>query len=224
MNFLRSFNASKAAATPILDKNKLPLINAFVEVSLGGRSCAVPVEEICQKFIEVRKLPGCAIGASATFDYKTATGRYRFRAECTSIIGDHSSFALPQEIRTIETFPTFTNKFRLETVLTVQFRYAPDGVGYGEFKPARTKNLSADGVALVIGRELKKGTQMEIKFDFNGHPLILLGELTRPTEKEVCDKYLAGLRFLNIDASAESVIAAFIDSKIKGCRERSIAV
>jgi c-di-GMP-binding flagellar brake protein YcgR len=112
----------------------------------------------------------------------------------------------------------------LRCALKVSWRYAPDGVGHGDFLSATTADISAAGSALVVPRELKSGTQLEIAFEFKrAGRVALIGTITRPSQPKPSGKFVAGVAFRAISQTQANAIRDFIASRQDGQRKRSIA-
>jgi hypothetical protein len=223
MNLFQSMLARKKSDA--VDSDHLPEVNAFVDVATGGKTESLPVEDIGPTSFQIRSPGNAAVGAKALFNYSNGRGRFRFHAQCEAINNQLATYAKPAEITVIEKFGDKRRNFRLKHALPVVWRYAPEGVGYGEFAKSTTADISCVGVSLVVPRELKPGTQIELKLDLNGSakPFAVIGALTRPTQKQSSGKFSAGLSFQNISPTNQNAIGEFITSRQNGQRNRSLA-
>jgi hypothetical protein len=214
---MRSRSKSKA-----VNSDHLPELNAFVDIATGGKTESVPVESIGRTEIAVRCPSRAAVGTSALFNYVNARGSFRFHAACTKIEGQTASFALPPEITVLQRVNDRRRTVRLKYALPVLWRYAPDAVGYGEFTKSATVDISSNGVALMVPRELRTGTLVEIKFDLGTCAFTVIGALARPTVQQPSGKFLAGIE-LRTNLAQANAIDDFILARQQGQRQRGIA-
>jgi hypothetical protein len=207
-----------------IDSDHLPEVNAFVDIATGGKTESLPVEEIGGSSFQVRRPALAAVGAKALFNYSNSQGRFRFHAECAALDKHVATYGMPTEITVIETFGDKRRTYRLKFALGVDWRYAPEGAGYGEFMHGTTADLSCSGVSLVVPRELKLGTQIELRLDLNdGGPFLLIGTLMRPTQRQLSGKYIAGLAFPDIRPTSANAISEFIAKRKYGQSKRYLA-
>jgi len=158
---LRALGLVRKPAPPAINPlhGKLPEINAFVDIGVGGSLAreSVPINAITPAEIVVRHLEGLDPGAAADFLYTNSSGRYRFRTVCTRVQGNEAYLALPDSIKTIEQFSARRNAERIPWVTQARWRYAPDGQGFGDYLPASMMDLSRGGASLVVGSPVKVG-------------------------------------------------------------------
>jgi hypothetical protein len=211
--------------THAIDSDHMPVINDFVDVAMGGKTDTVCFENVAKTGFETRSPANAAVGGTALFNYGNRIGRFRFRTQCIKTDGKHATFALPDEIIVIERFDEKRRNFRLRMLMNVQWRYAPDGVGYGPYVRSNTLDISAQGARLDVGRELRKGTLVEIVFDqipVHGKPLAAVGELTRPAHKDE-NGVIAGIRFTSLGLTAQNAVSEFIRKSEKNDKKRHLA-
>jgi PilZ domain len=215
---MRSRSKSKA-----INSDHLPELNAFVDVAMGGKTESVPVESIGRTELAVRGPSNAAVGTTALFNYVNGRGSFRFHAQCTAVEGRTATFALPPEITVLQKVRDQRRSLRLNYALPVVWRYAPDGVGYGEFSKGATVDISTAGVALMVPRELRMGTLVEIKFDLGDSGVFaVIGALARQTVRQPSGKFLAGID-LRVNPLQANAIDDFIATRQRGQRKRGIA-
>ena len=211
--------------TTSINSDSLPMINDFVDVAMGDKTDTVCFESRSKTSFETRSPENAVVGASALFNYGNHVGRFRFRTLCTKTDGKYATFALPTEITVIEKLSEKRGDFRLKMLMNVQWRYAPDSVGYGPFVRSNTLDLSSNGARLDVGRDLRPGTQVEILFEqilVRGKPLIALGELTRPAQREE-KLIIAGVHFLALSQTAQNAVSEFIHKAERSDKKRHLA-
>jgi hypothetical protein len=211
--------------TKSINSDHMPIINDFVDVAMGDKTETVCFESVSKTSFETRSPKNAVVGLSALFNYGNHVGRFRFRTLCTKTDGKYATFALPTEITVIERLNEKRRSFRLKMLMNVQWRYAPDGVGYGPYVRSNTHDLSSNGARLDVGRELRSGTQVEILFEqilVEGKPLAVLGVLTRPAQRE--EKLLiAGVRFTSLSQTAQNAVSEYIRKLQKSDKKRHLA-
>ena len=204
-----------------VNSDHLPAVNAFVNVATGGKTDSLPIESIGQLQFEIRRPARTAVGMTALFDYANALGRFRFHANCAAVLDRTALFELPSHIMVVEKSDNRT--FRMDAVIPVLWRYAPSGEGYGAFARSFTANISAGGLAFVVPRALRAGTQVELSLTLDEVPaFVVIGTLTRPTVPNGC-KHLAGITFDELSPAGANAIDNFIASRERGRRERGMA-
>jgi len=207
-------------------REKLPEVNAFVEIAIDGSSQreSVSINEINPNGVVTRHLAGLGPGVAADFLYTNAAGRFRFATVCAKVDATAAWFDFPTSIKTIESFANRRTAARVPWVIPVQWRYAPDGQGYGEFLTASLVDLSRGGASLVVGRELKAGAQVEVRFVLKSktEPLVELCQVVRAAKIEKSDKNAAGIRFLEVDPADERILVDFVGEQQMLRRDRGV--
>jgi c-di-GMP-binding flagellar brake protein YcgR len=160
----------------------------------------------------------------ADFLYSNGRGKFRFYAECRYVNDVAATFALPTTIRTIETYSERRSSARVPWVIPVQWRYAPGGEGYGDFLAASMMDLSQGGASLVVGRELKPGAQVEVRFTLKSpsEPLVEVGQVVRAAKIETSNRSAAGIRFLDVGRENERILSEFVSERQALRRERGV--
>ncbi len=85
-------------------------------------------------------------------------------------------------------------------------------------------DVSRGGASLVVGRELKPGTQVEVRFmiESKDQPLTEIGQVVRAAKIETSDRNSAGIRFLAVDPEDERMLDEFIVERQQLRRSRGI--
>jgi c-di-GMP-binding flagellar brake protein YcgR len=210
-------------------KAKLPLANSFVDLSVpGGKGTqSVCVEQIDSKGFTCTAAPDVKAGSAAVFVYSSAGGKYRFSAKCTAVRGEHATFDLPKSIETLAKFGGSQQRqtVRLDAVVPAHWRHAHDGKGRGEFTRASLTDISRTGASLIIGHELAKGTQVEVRFTLNSAsaPVVLLSEVMRTSKIGTAGKVSLGLKFHGVRPEDDRAIMEFINKRQAERRSRGLA-
>lgn len=206
--------------------NVLPDLHAFVEVAIGKTTArhSIPIDAISADTLTTRVFAGLYLGASADFLYTNPAGKFRFSTVCTALDIQSAHFKIPAAVKTIELYGAKRSAVRLDSLLPVRWRYAPGGTGNGEFLKASMSDLSRGGASLVVGRELRVGSQVEVCFALKTttSPLTVLSEVMRAAKIQTSGKISAGIRFLDVDAAGERVIDEFIDALQTLRRDRGV--
>jgi hypothetical protein len=222
---LRALGLVRKAEQPARSElhGKLPEINAFVDIGIGGslNRESVPINAVTATTIVVRRLDGLDVGSAADFLYTNATGRFRFRTVCTKVEGNEAFFELPESIKTIEKFSARRMALRIPWVTQVQWRYAPDGRGFGDFSSASMMDVSRGGALLVVGRAIKLGSQVEVRFVLNS-PFIEVCEVMRSAKIGTSEKYAIGIRFLSLDRQDERMLIQSLEERCSLRRQRGV--
>jgi c-di-GMP-binding flagellar brake protein YcgR len=207
---------------------KLPQLQAFVEVVItGGPRGSVAFEALTEKTFTVGTLPGLRAGQSGVFSYQNTAGKFRFRAKCLAVKGTQAIFALPERIETFQLFPEQQKRsaVRLDATVPGQWRYAPGGKGIGEWARGLITDISRTGASIIVDREVKTGTYVEVRFAPSSlaTALVLLGEVMRTSKIEVSGKVSLGLRFHGLKADEDRAIMEFINKRQGERRSRGLA-
>lgn len=229
MNILRVLRRSRhddRRGTSASLLGKLPPINAFVDIAIGGslNRESVPVNDITDSAIVTRRPNGLQPGESADFLYGNAVGRFRFATVCAKVDGKEAYFELPTTVKTLESYGDRRASERVPWVLPVQWRYAPSGEGYGDFLPGSLMDISRGGASLVVGRTLKAGSQVELRFALKSQhePFVEICQVMRTAKIETSDKNAAGIRFLDLDPHDERTLGEYLDERLTLRRDRGV--
>jgi hypothetical protein len=208
---------------------KLPNVNSFVDLTMtgGGPRGSVCLEGIADRNLIVGALPGTTVGATGVFSYSNSVGRFRFSAKCVALRGPNALFALPERVETLQVFAGATqrNAVRIEATVPAQWRYAPAGRGHGDYARGSLTDISRSGASLIVDREMKKGTYLEVRFALSSaaSPLVLLGEVMRSSSIETTKKISLGLRFHGVKNEEDRAIMEFINRRQAERRNRGLA-
>jgi hypothetical protein len=209
-----------------LPADGLPQINAFVEIAVNGdrRRRSVPVNAITPQRLITRGLPGLRPGDVADFLYTNDIGRFRFDTACVEAGPAEAAFALPAQIKTIESFANRRSAPRVPWLGPAQWRFAPQGEGYGTYLPASMMDVSSSGASIVVARSLREGAEVEVRFRLESERVVLaaLSHVVRTTKLERSHKSVAGLRFVEIDPDAQRTLGEFVIEQQQARRERGV--
>ena len=221
------FRSLFGAKTPELPLSKLPQLNTFIDVIVGGRaSHSVTVEAVSAKGITTKECLG-RVGESAIIVYTAVVGRYRAQTKIVGATSTTTQFDAPHNLRLIgaSTGEQKRSSVRLDTLVTGGWRFATGGIGSGEFTRGTVRDISRGGCSLICERGLKLGTKVEVQLPLKSGtpPLMLLGEVMRHEVIPSSGKHSHGLRFSGIRPDEDQAIAEFINRKQSDLRNRGLA-
>jgi hypothetical protein len=221
--FKSLFGSKSAAVAP----SKLPQLHAFVDVTVGGRPAqSVTVESIGARGITTREALGI-VGEPAVLVYNAASGRYRAHSKITAVTAVSTQFETPRKIALIGASQGLQKRqsVRLDAMVPGQWRFAPGGVGVGDFQRASARDISRGGCALIIDRQMKLGTKVEVRLQLknDGSSLTLLGEVVRHEQIKSSGKHSHGLRFQGLRPEEDHAIITFINQRQADLRARGLA-
>ncbi len=206
---------------------KLPQLNSFVEVIVGGRGVrSVTVESVNERHIVTRESLGC-VGENAVLLYVTQEGRFRAETTIASVDSESTQFERPRNVSPVgpTAGPQKRQSVRLDTVVSGGWRFAPGGVGSGEMTKASIRDISRGGCSLIIDRALKLHTMVEVKMQLMNDtvPLVLVGEVMRHEQIKSSGKHSHGLRFHGVHPQEDQAIVEFINRRQADLRNRGLA-
>lgn len=206
---------------------KLPQLNTFIDVVAGGRpSRQVTVESVGPKGIVTSEVVGKA-GETAILIYQAPGGRFRAQTKISSVAGATTLFETPKKVDLIgaATGAQKRSSVRLDTIVSGQWRFAPRGVGTGEWVKCTIRDISRGGCSLIIDRGLKHHTQVEVKVQLKpGAPEVaFLGEVMRHEVIKASGKHSHGLRFQGMRPAEDQAIVEFINRRQAELRSRGLA-
>jgi hypothetical protein len=213
---------------PTAAPTKLPQLHSFVEAIVGGRPArSVTIESIGAKGIVASGALGRA-GEAAILLYTNASGRYRMETKVAAVAGASTQFDPPKRITLVSAASAGSQKrqsVRLDAIVSGEWRFAPGSVGTGEFLKATIRDISRGGCSLIIDRELKPHTMVEVRMSLNptGGALTLLGEVMRHEKIPSSGKYSHGLRFQGLRPAEDQAIIEFINRRQSELRSRGLA-
>jgi hypothetical protein len=208
-------------------QSKLPQLNAFVDVIVGGRtSRSVTVEACGAKGIVTREVVGRP-GELAIMVYTTPAGRFRLQSKIVAVSAGSTQYEFPKRVDLVGAASGAQKRssVRLDTLVNGAWRFAPGGKGTGEFVRATLRDISRGGCALNTDRPLKLGTMVEVKLALrdDAAPITLLAEVMRHQEIRSSGKHSHGLRFHGVRPDEDHAIIDFINRKQAELRSRGLA-
>jgi len=220
--FKSIFGGRGGAVSP----TKLPQLHSFVDVVVGGRPArSVTVESVGAKGIVTRDALG-KVGEVAVLIYNAAAGRYRMETKIAAVTATSTQFDPPRRLNLIgaATGAQKRQNVRLDAIVTGEWRFAPGGVGNGEFARATIRDISRGGCSLILDREIRLHTTVEVKLRLKvDAPLTLLGEVMRHEKIEKSGKFSHGLRFQGLRPDEDQAIIDFINRRQAELRSRGLA-
>lgn len=221
---LRSLFGAKSADVPL---TKLPPLHSAIDVIVAGRPLrSVMVEAVSGKGIVTKECLG-RVGESAVIVYTAVTGRYRAQTKISGATATTTQFEIPRKLTIIgaATGVQKRSSVRLDTLVTGSWRFAPGGVGTGDFTRGTIRDISRGGCSLICERALKLGTKVEVQMPLKtgAAPLTLLGEVMRHEHIPTSGKHSHGLRFHGVRPHEDQGIVEFINRKQTDLRNRGLA-
>ena len=221
---IKSIFGGKGGSLPL---SKLPQLNSFVDVMVGGRSArSVTVEAVSSKGIVTRDALGKP-GEMAILVYTASAGKFRAEAKIAAVTATSTQFDPPRRLSLIgaATGSQKRQSVRLDAIVTGEWRFAPGGVGTGEFARSTIRDISRGGCSLIIDRALKLHTQVEVRMKLrtDGPALTLLGEVMRHEQIKASGKHSHGLRFHGLRPDEDQAIIDFINRRQADLRSRGLA-
>lgn len=210
-----------------VDPNKLPQLNSFIDALVGGRPARqAAVEAVSVKGVKTSGVLGRS-GETAILVYTTPTGRYRMETKVTVVSSSSTQFEASRRVSLIGANSDGQKRqsVRLDALVSGEWRFAPRGIGTGEFAKATIRDISRGGCSLILDRELKLQTAVEVRMKLRpeGEPLTLLGEVMRHEKIQTSGKYSHGLRFQGIRPGEDQAIIDFINRRQADLRSRGLA-
>ena len=208
--------------------SKLPQLHSFVDVMVGGRPArSVTVESVGAKGIVTRDALG-RVGETAILVYTASAGRFRMETKVAAVTASSTQFDPPRRLSLIAAAASGSQKrqsVRLDAIVTGEWRFAPGGVGTGEFVKATIRDISRGGCSLIIDRELKPHTNVEVRMKLKPEapPMTLLGEVMRHEKIKSSGKFSHGLRFHGLRPAEDQAIIEFINRRQADLRSRGLA-
>lgn len=206
---------------------KLPQLHAFIDVVAGGRSGEhVVVESVDARGILVAGTVGRA-GETATLVYTTPVGRFKAKTRIAAVEGANTLLALPRDVTTIgaATGEQKRQSVRMDALVSGSWRFAPGDKGSGEFTKCSIRDISRGGCSVILDRELKFGTKIEVRLHLSSsaQPLTLLAEVMRHQIIPQSGKHSHGVRFQGLRPAEDQAIVDFINRRQSDLRNRGLA-
>lgn len=207
--------------------SKLPQLHSFVDVVVGGRPArSVTVESVGAKGVTTRDALG-RVGETAILIYNAVAGRFRMETKVAAVTASSTQFDPPRRLSLIAA-PSGSQKrqsVRLDAIVTGEWRFAPKGVGTGEFVKATIRDISRGGCSLIIDRELKPHMTVEVRMKLKPENpgMTLLGEVMRHEKIKSSGKFSHGVRFVGLRPDEDQAIIDFINRRQSDLRSRGLA-
>ncbi|HET9029310.1 MAG TPA: PilZ domain-containing protein [Candidatus Aquilonibacter sp.] len=213
--------------TTSIPLTKLPQLHSFVDVIAGGRPARqVTVESVGPKGIVTRESLGKP-GEVAVIVYAAPAGRFRAQTKIAAVANATTTFEMPRKVSLIgaATGAQKRQSVRLDAIVSGHWRFAPSGVGTGEWAKCTIRDISRGGCSLIIDRGLKHHVHVEVRMQLRpeGQPLTLLGEVMRHEVIKTSGKHSHGLRFQGIRPDEDQGIVEFINRRQAELRSRGLA-
>ena len=220
----KSIFGSRGGAVPL---SKLPQLHSFVDVVVGGRpSRSVTVESVGAKGVVTRDALG-RVGETAILIYNAAAGRFRMETKIAAVSAASTQVDPPKRLSMIGAASGSQKRqnVRLDAIVAGEWRFAPGGVGTGDFAKATIRDISRGGCSLIVDRELKLHTKVEVKMKLKSEApaLTLLGEVMRHEKIKSSGKVSHGLRFHGLRPDEDQAIIEFINRRQADLRSRGLA-
>jgi c-di-GMP-binding flagellar brake protein YcgR len=215
----------RAAKTPDVPDEKLPVQHSFVDVTVMGRaSRSVSVEEVGPDEIIVGDVVG-RVGERGAFVYQNAAGKFRFGTTVTQVKDGMTYFRMPERVESLGGGAQKRSSVRMDVLIAGHWRLATNGKGMGEYLKGSIRDISRGGCALIADRPCKAGQMLEIRLNLRGDapPLTVLAEVMRFETVPTSGKYSHGLRFQGLTPDEDRAILEFINRRQADLRNRGLA-
>lgn len=221
---LRSIFGRRAGPPP---PEKLPQLHAFIDMVVGGRpGCQVVVEGVDARGILVAGTIGRP-GESATAVYATSCGRFKAKTRIAALEGPNTLLELPNGVTMIgaATGEQKRQSVRMDALVAGSWRFAPGDKGSGEFVKCSIRDISRGGCSVILDRELRFGTKIEVRLNLtnSAQPLQLLAEVMRHEVIPQSGKHSHGVRFQGVRPAEDQAIVDFINRRQSDLRNRGLA-
>jgi c-di-GMP-binding flagellar brake protein YcgR len=226
MGFLGMFGIKGAPSTKQL-REMLPSLHSFVDVAVrNGPKGSVCFENAGIKTFTTSVLPGMSPGQQASFNYSNTGGKYRFNAAIKSVDDKQATFDMPGKIETVQKFGGSRKRttVRIDTTVTVQWRYGATGKIESEWQKGVLSDISRTGSSLAADREIKSGNIIELKIPLaqDGAPILVRADARRVDKIANTSKYNVGLAFHPLKPDAERAVIEFINRRQVDLRNRGL--
>jgi hypothetical protein len=212
----------------VISPTKLPQLHSFVDVIVGGKAARqVTVESVGPKGIVTSEATLGSVGDAAVLVYQATAGRYRAQTKISAVASAKTTFDMPRKVSLIGAAAGGTQRrsVRLDAIVTGTWRFAPNGMGHGNFVKATIRDISRGGCSLIIDRGLKHGQQVEVQMQLrpDGPLMTFFGEVMRAEVIKNSGKHSHGLKFTGIRPDEDQAIVEFINRKQSELRSRGLA-
>jgi c-di-GMP-binding flagellar brake protein YcgR len=226
MGFLGLFGIKKAPSSKQL-REMLPSLHSFVDVAVrNGPKGSVCFENSGLKTFVTSVLPGMSPGQQVSFNYSNTGGKYRFSASVKAVDAKQATFELPGKIETVQKFGGSRKRttVRIDTTVTVQWRYSSTGKIESEWQKGVLSDISRTGSSLTTDRTIKVGNILELKIPLSGEapPTAVRADARRVDKIEGTAKFNVGLAFHPLKPEADRAIIDFINRRQVDLRNRGL--
>jgi c-di-GMP-binding flagellar brake protein YcgR len=225
MGFLGLFGKKAPSGKEL--REMLPSLHSFVDIAVrNGPKGSVCFENSGLKTFVTSVLPGMSPGQQASFNYSNTGGKYRFSAAVKSVDAKQATFELPGKIETVQKFGGSRKRstVRIDTTVTVQWRYSSTGKIESEWQKGVLSDISRTGSSLTTDRTIKVGNILELKIPLagDGAPTTVRADARRVDKIEGTAKFNVGLAFHPLKADADRAIIDFINRRQVDLRNRGL--
>jgi c-di-GMP-binding flagellar brake protein YcgR len=228
VGFLGLFGIKKAPSGKQL-REMLPSLHSFVDISVrNGPKGSVCFENSGSTTFSTSVLPGMSPGQQVSFNYQNTGGKYRFSTAVKAVDAKQATFELPGKIETVQKFGGSRKRtnVRIDTTVTIQWRYSSTGKIESEWQKGVLSDLSRTGSSLAADREIKTGNILELKIPLaadGGPPISVRADARRVDKIEGTSKYNVGLSFHPLKPEDERAVISFINRRQVDLRNRGLA-
>src|ERR1700722_6296726 len=225
MGFLGLFGKKAPSGKEL--REMLPSLHSFVDVTVrNGPKGSVCFENSGIKTFVTSVLPGMSPVQQVSFNYSNTGGKYRFSAAVKTVDAKQAIFEIPGKIETVQKFGGSRKRttVRIDTTVTIQWRYSSDGKIESEWQKGVLSDISRTGSSLATDRVIKTGNIIELKIPLaqDGVPILVRADARRVDKIENTSKYNVGLAFHPLKAEAERAIIEFINRRQVDLRNRGL--
>jgi c-di-GMP-binding flagellar brake protein YcgR len=225
MGFFSIFGIKKAPSVKEL-REMLPSLHSFVDVAVrNGPKGSVCFENSGVKTFVTSLLPGLSPGQVVNFNYQNSGGKYRFSTAVKAVDAKQATFEIPGKIETVQKFGGTKKRstVRIDTTVTVQWRYASTGQIQSEWQKGVVSDISRSGSSLTTDKIIKTGNILELKIPLGGNdPTLVRADARRVDQIENTAKYNVGLAFHPLKVEADRAIIDFINRRQTDLRNRGL--
>jgi c-di-GMP-binding flagellar brake protein YcgR len=225
MGFLSLFGIKKAPSVKQL-REMLPSLHSFVDVVVrNGPKGSVCFENSGAKTFVTSVLPGMSAGQQVSFNYQNTGGKYRFSTAVKAVDAKQAIYDIPGKIETVQKFGGAKKRttVRIDTTVTVQWRYSSTGNIRSEWQKGVLSDISRTGSSLTTDKIIKTGNILELKIPLGGtDPTTVRADARRVDKIEGTAKYNVGLAFHPLKPEADRAIIDFINRRQTDLRNRGL--
>jgi c-di-GMP-binding flagellar brake protein YcgR len=205
----------------------LPSLHSFVDASVrNGPKGSVCFENSGVKTFITSVLTGMSPGQQVSFNYQNTGGKYRFSTTVKAVDAKQAIFEIPGKIETVQKFGGSAKRsdVRIDTTVTVQWRYSSTGKIESEWQKGVLSDISRAGSSLATDKTIKVGNILELKIPLSssGNPVLVKADAKRVDKIEGTAKHNVGLAFHPLKPEAEKAVIDFINRRQVDLRSRGL--